>query len=118
MRRGLAAEIGNAVAWAAVLVLAAVAILVAYLLGFFGLAMLGLFTWMICTHMQLDDDTPAASAAIFRARMRPVRSPEQSAAARAERQARISPLGFYRRCGIALTAIGVAGFLWQHWMAR
>lgn len=115
MRRGLAAEIINAVAWAAVLVLAAVAILVAYLLGFFGLVILGLFTWLICTHMQLDDETPTASVALFRARAQPTGSPEQRATARADRHARLSPVGFYRWCGIALTAIGASGFVWQRW---
>ena len=111
--RSRAAEFVNALAWALVLILAAFAILVAYLLGFVGLLILGLLTWLICTDLELGDATPAASVAVFRALMEPSRAPEQRAAEQAERRARLSPLPFYRWCGIALTIIGAAGFLWQ-----
>jgi hypothetical protein len=67
--RTTAGEIANAIAWALVLVLTAVAILVADVLGFVGVFILGLFTWMICTHMELDDATPTFGTAVFRARM-------------------------------------------------
>jgi hypothetical protein len=113
-----AGEIANAIAWAFVLVLAAVAILIAYLLGFFGLVILGLFTWLICTHLELEDDTPVSSPAIYRARLQQARTPEQRAAATADRQTRLSPLRFYRLCGIALTVIGAGGWAWQYWWVR
>jgi hypothetical protein len=117
MTRSRAAEIVNAIAWAAVLLLAVLAILIADVLGFVGLFILGLLTWAICTHLVLDDDTPTASAAVFRARLSPERSPEHRAAALADRQVRLSPLRFYRWCGIALTAVGAVGFVWQRWLA-
>lgn len=117
MTRSRAGEIANAIAWAVLLALIGVAILIADVLGFVGLFILGLLTWAVCTHVELDDDTPTASTAVFRARLSPVRSPEHRAAAHAERQMRLSPLPFYRWCGIALTVIGVAGFVWQRWGA-
>jgi hypothetical protein len=114
--RGRAGEIANAVAWAVVLLLACLAVVVADVLGFVGVFILGLMTWVICTHVELDDETPTASIAVFRARLSPERSPEHRAAAQADRQHRLSPLRFYRWCGVALTAIGAVGFAWQRWM--
>jgi hypothetical protein len=114
--RTLGGEIANALAWAALLVLVGVAILIANWLGFAGLFILGMLTWVICTQVELGDDTPAASTAVFRARMATERSPERRAAVVAERQARLSPLQFYRWCGVALTAIGAGGFVCQRWL--
>jgi hypothetical protein len=115
--RTTAGEIANALAWAALLALVGVAILIADWLGFAGLFILGMLTWVICVQVELGDDTPTAGIAVFRARMTAERSPERRAAAREERQVRLSPVPFYRWCGIVLTAIGVAGFVWQRWMA-
>jgi hypothetical protein len=98
MMRPSPGEVANAIAWVALLVLIAAAIKIADALGFFGLFILGLLTWVICTHVELDDDTPTASLAVFRARLSPERSPERRAAARAERHIRLSPLPFYRWC--------------------
>jgi hypothetical protein len=56
--RSTVAEIANALAWAVLLVLVGVAILIADLLGFAGLFILGMFTWVICTQVELGDDTP------------------------------------------------------------
>lgn len=117
MIRSTAGDIANALAWAAVLGLAGIAIRIADWLGFAGLFSLGMLTWVIRTEVELDDDTPTSGIAIFRARMAQERSPERRAAALAERQVRLSPLRFYRRCGIALTAIGAAGVAWQRWVA-
>jgi len=113
--RSTAGEVANALAWAVLLVLVGVAVLIADWLGFAGLFILGMLTWVICTQVELGDDTPTASAAVFRARMAPERSAERRAAVVAERQARLSPLRFYRWCGVALTAIGAVGFVWQRW---
>jgi hypothetical protein len=115
--RSTAGEIANALAWAVLLVLVGVAILIADWLGFAGLFILGMLTWVICVQVELGDDTPTASIAVFRARMARERSPERRAAARAERQVRLSPLPFYRWCGIGLTVVGAAGFVWQRFAA-
>ena len=116
--RTTAGEIANAIAWAALFALVGVAILIANRLGFVGLFILGLFTWVICVHVELDDDTPTFGTAVFRARMAAELSPERRAAALADRQVRLSPVPFYRWCGIALTLIGAAGFAWQRWAGR
>lgn len=110
-----AGEVANAIAWAVLVFLIAVAIVLADVLGFFALLIFGLFTWLICTHLELDDDTPTSSTEVYRARMAEARSPEQRAAVRADRQARLSPLRFYRWCGITLTVIGAGGWAWQQW---
>jgi hypothetical protein len=116
--RGTAGDIANAVAWAVVLVLVGAAVLIADWLGFVGLFILGMLTWVVCVQVELGDDTPTASTAVFRARMSPERSPERRAAAQAERHVRLSPLRFYRWCGIALTVIGAGGFIWQRWVGE
>ena len=77
--RNTAGEIANALAWAVLLVLVGVAILIADWLGFAGLFILGMLTWVICTQVELGDDTPIASAAVFRAKMAQERSPERRA---------------------------------------
>jgi hypothetical protein len=115
--RSTAGEIANALAWVVLFGLIGVAVVIANWLGFVGLFILGMLTWVICVQVELSDDTPTAGTAVFRARLSPERSPERRAAAQAERQVRLSPLRFYRWCGIALTAIGAGGFIWQRWVA-
>jgi hypothetical protein len=117
MMRSTIGEIANALAWAALLGLVCVAILIADRLGFAGLFILGMLTWVICVQMELSDDTPTASIAVFRARMAPERSPERRAAVQTERQVRLSPLPFYRWCGIGLAGVGAFGFVWQRFAA-
>ena len=65
--RSTAGDIANALAWAAVLGLAGVAIRIADWLGFAGLFSLGMLTGVIRTEVELDDDTPTSSIAVFRA---------------------------------------------------
>ena len=80
-----------------------------------GLLLLGSATWLVCVAAELDQDAPTWGAEVFKARMNERRSPEQQAAMLEERQAFVSPLRFYRRCGMFLAAIGGAGFIWQQW---
>ncbi len=84
-------------------------------LGFMGLFLLGGLTVLICNLAELDQDAPTWGTEVFKARMTQRRSPEQRAAMHAERQALISPMLFYRRCGLVLTAVGATGFAWQQW---
>ena len=84
-------------------------------LGFVGLFLLGGLTVLICVLAELDQDAPTWGIEVFKARMSQRRSPEQHADMLAERQAFISPILFYRRCGLVLTAVGAAGFAWQQW---
>ena len=110
-----AGTVANAVAWAVVMLLAGVAVLVADLLGFVGLMLLGGLTWLLCLRAAMNQDVPTWEVEVFRARMDGRRSPEQDAATAAEYQAFMSPLRFYGRCGMVLAGIGLAGFVWQRW---
>ena len=105
----------NAAAWGVVFLLAAAAIVIVAILGFAGLLVLGLATWLVCTMAALDQEAPTWGVEVFKARMNRPANPEQRAAEAADRAAITSPLSFYRWCGVALTAIGTAGFAWHAW---
>ena len=109
------ATAANVAAGCVVALLIVAALVLTARLGFAALAVLGLATWLICTRAALDLDVPITSVAVFRARMEQPRSPEERAGRETERQAISDPLKFVGRCGIVLTAIGVAGFAWQVW---
>lgn len=108
-----ASSAANAVAWAVVAGLAALALVLVAVLGPFGLVLLGLATLLVCTRMSLHEDTPTWSTHVLRARMDSPASPEQRAALRADRQAAHASLRFYRLCGGVLLLAGIAGFAWQ-----
>lgn len=105
----------NGLAWAVVLGLIGFAALAVNRLGFFGLLLLGLMTWLVCTLVALNEAVPTWGTEVFRSRMSGLESPEGRAAVRAEHDATIAPLRFYRRCGIALAMAGAAGLAWQYW---
>jgi hypothetical protein len=107
----------SALAWCVVAPLIALSLVVANRLGFAGLLILGLLTAFICTHAELRNDIPAPGTAIFKARMARERWPEKRDANAEERRAFISSLRFFRWCGIALAAIGLAGFVLQNWLS-
>ncbi len=105
----------NGLAWLVIVGLIGLALLAADRLGFLGLLLLGLMTWLVCTLVALDEAAPTWGAEVFRSRMSGSGSPEQRAAACAEHDAALSPVRFYRWCGIALVAVGAAGLAWQYW---
>ena len=102
-------------AWGVIILLIGAALLMVNRVGFMGLLLLGSATWLVCIMAELDQDAPTWGTAVFKARMDARRSPEQQAAMLEERRAFMSPLRFYRRCGMVLVAIGGAGFIWQQW---
>jgi hypothetical protein len=108
-----ASTVLNAAAWAVLLGLIAVAFVLVEIWGPFGLILLGLPTVFICTASHLYQDVPTVSVEVFKARMARGGSPEQRAAMFDERQALLSPLRFYRWCGVVLIIAGLAGFIWQ-----
>ena len=105
----------NAAAWGVIVLLIGAAALMVNRLGFMGLLLLGGATWLVCIRAELDEDIPAWGTEVFKARMDGRRSPEQRASMLEERRAFTSPLRFCRRCGMALAAVGAAGFIWQQW---
>ena len=108
----------NWLAWALFVALFAVAVVVVDRLGFAGLFILGVITWLVCLRAALDNDNPGYGAMrSLLERPRAESSPEQREARHSEQQTALVPLRFFGRCGMALTAIGLAGFIWQWWFA-
>jgi hypothetical protein len=110
-----AATAVNVFAWAILIGLIAIAIVMVEILGPFGLVVQGLITLFICTAYQLNDNVPSWGTEVFRSRMRDGGSPEQRAAMREETRLSLSPLRFYRWCGVVLLVSGIAGFAFQQW---
>ena len=107
-----AGAIANGAAWVVFAVIFAAAVVMADVLGFLGLFILGAVTWMVCVGAARDDD-PSWQVAPRRS-ARP-ETPEEHAARLSHWQATLQPIRFFARCGMALTAIGAAGFAWQYW---
>jgi hypothetical protein len=106
----------NAVAWLLVAGLIGVAVVIAALFGAVGLILLGALTALVCVRADVAEESPTWGPDVFRAKMTEGgASPEQRAAMQSERQTRVGPLRYYRRCGMALIAIGAVIFLWQQW---
>jgi uncharacterized membrane protein YdcZ (DUF606 family) len=105
--------IANAVAWAVLVGLIAVAFVLVEVWGPFGLVVLGLAVLLVCTSLSLHDDIPTGGTEVFRTRMAAHGSPEQRAAMLDEKRSRLSPLNFYRWCGVVLIVAGMSGFIGQ-----
>lgn len=110
-----ASNVANAAAWAVIFGLIGVAIVMADVLGFIGLLILGAVTWLVCVRAEMDQDAPTWGTEVFKARMKGGSSPEQRAAMLEEQHAFTSPLRLYRRSGMFLTFVGLFGFIWQQW---
>ena len=108
-----------------VLAVAALGWLVASLLAFvvvasftfFGIGLIGLLLWFVCTRIDLEQDaavgsgwTPSLIAAQYEARQK--MSAEQRAAYREEQTVAMHSTRFFKHVGIALTLIGGVGFAW------
>ena len=107
--------VANGAARAVIVVLICAAIVFVYVLGSIGLVIVGGITALVCVRAEMDQEVPICSAEVFKAQMDSRGSPEERAAMMEERHAFQSPLRFYRRCGIFLTIVGVAGVFWQQW---
>ncbi len=106
----------NAAAWVVLVAIFCVAVVLTRLLGFAGLFLLGGMTWLVCLRAEMDHDAPTWGAEVFKAQLeRQQYSPEQRASMLEERRVFVSPLRFYRWCGIFLAAVGLIGFVWQNW---
>ena len=110
--------IANAAAWLALAAVFAGAVIMTDVLGFLGLFVIGVFTWLVCVQAG-QDDNPNWRAVHGRndREALPAASPEQRAARDWEWQVARDPIRFLGRCGMALTTIGAAGFAWQYWFA-
>jgi hypothetical protein len=108
-----ASTVANAAAWAVLAVLIAVAFVTVNLLGPAGLVILGLSVLFVCTAVSLYEDAPTWGTEVFKARIAGRGLPEQRAAMLDEKRASLSPIRFYRWCGVVLVVAGAAGFIWQ-----
>ena len=84
-------------------------------LGFVGLFLLGGMTCLVCDRAELDRNNPTWGTKVFKAQMDRRHSPEQRAATMEEDRVFLSPLRFYRWCGVFLMLVGLVGFAVQHW---
>jgi hypothetical protein len=83
---------------------------------FAGIAVIGLMIWFVCTRLDLEHDGPASvwSPDIYarQVRARAEMSRAERAALRNEKWLAGQSIRFFRYLGIALTATGLAGFLY------
>jgi hypothetical protein len=86
-------------------------------LTFFGIGLIGLLLWFVCTRMELEKDaavgsgwSPELIASQYEARQK--MSPEQRAADREDQTLAMHSMRFFKNLGMALTLIGAAGFLY------
>ena len=112
------AALANAAAWVALAAIFAAAVVMTDVLGFLGLLIIGAVTWLACTRAAQDDNPGWRTWQAFQ-RVAPDEpgSVEQRAARRAQWLTALDPIRFLGRCGMALTAIGAAGFACQYWFA-
>lgn len=108
-----------------VLAVAALAWIVASLIAFvlvasftfFGIGLIGLLLWFVCTRIDLEQDaavgsewTPSLIPSQYATRQK--MSDEQRAAYRDEQTLAMQSMRFFKHLGIAMTLIGAAGFVW------
>jgi hypothetical protein len=108
-------RLAQLLAWAALAGLAALAILVAWLLGFPGVMILGLLLLLVCTRAELSDQVPVWSLAVFHARQQPPASLEARADRAAARRNNRAELRFFKGCCVLLIVAGLLGTAWQFW---
>ena len=84
---------------------------------FFGIGLVGLLLWFVCTRMELEKDaavgsgwSPSLIASQYEARQK--MSDEQRAAYREEQSVGMHSVRFFRHLGMAMTLIGAAGFFY------
>lgn len=118
-----AGDVANGAAWIVFAVIIAVAVVIADALGFLGLLLIGAATWLVCSCAAQDEHPGWPGPQAFRSDAaitptpRRLASPEERAARDAAWRATLNPIHFFGRCGMALTAVGAAGFAWQYWLA-
>ena len=97
-----------AVALSGWLLASAIAFMVVAYTSFFGIAVIGLMIWFVCTRMDLEREGSLAHQVVTRTEM----SPAERAALRSETSLEAQTTRFFRHLGMALTLIGAGGFLY------
>ncbi len=83
------------------------------LVGFFGIGLIGLLFWFICTRIELQSDGDVSLFAV-ETKARQDMSRAERASRRHERSLAVQSARFFRNVGIGLTLIGFGGFLYFH----
>jgi hypothetical protein len=86
--------------------------------GFFGIGVIGLALWGVCTRIELEIDAPAGGAFDTGLQARQVevrreRSRAERAAAREESSLAVQSIRFFKHLGIGLPLIGFGGFAYS-----
>jgi len=114
-RMGRGAAVANALAWAGLIILLAFAFALVDRFGFAGMLLLGLATALVGVSAELHEETPSGHVAALRGQRaaRESETVEEQASRRHAHQAFLTPLRFYRWCGMALIGFGLTGTMWQ-----
>ena len=99
------------------LIAAVLAFLVVAYTSFFGIGVIGILLWFICTQVELEEEGPigtgsTASLLAPQIRARNEMSREQRAAARHEQSLTVKSTRFFKHLGMGLALIGFGGFLY------
>ena len=93
------------------------ALVVAYT-SFFGVGVIGIMLWFVCTRVESEEDGPvvgnASTVSLFapQIRARNELSRDQRAALRHEQSLAVKSTRFFKHLGMALALIGFSGFLY------
>jgi hypothetical protein len=98
------------------LVASLIAFVIVATFTFFGIGLIGLLLWFVCTRMELEKDAAVGSGwspelIVSQYEARQKMSAEQRAAAREEQTLAMHSMRFFKNLGIAFTLIGAAGFV-------
>jgi hypothetical protein len=99
------------------LIAGVIAFMIVAYTSFFGIAVIGLMIWFVCTRVDLEQEGTAGvgvSPGFFARQVRTKRemSHAERAALRGEKSLEAQTTRFFRHLGIALTLIGAGGFLY------
>jgi hypothetical protein len=99
------------------LIAAVLAFLVVAYTSFFGLGVIGILLWFICTQVELEEEGPVATGSTAsllapQIKARNEMSREQRAAQRHEQSLRGKSTRFFKHVGMGLALIGFGGFLY------
>ena len=112
---------GKSIVMAAVLsgwlIAAVLAFLVVAYTSFFGIGVIGILLWFICTQVELEEEGPVATGStasllVTQVRARREMTREQRAAQRHQQFLAVKATRFFKHLGMGLALIGFGGFLY------
>ena len=106
-----------AIALSGWLIAAVFAALVVAYTSFFGIGVIGIMLWFVCTQVELEEDGPVGNASAVSLLAPQIRvwnemSREQRAAVRHKHSLAVKSARFFKHLGMGLALIGFGGFLY------